>query len=79
MLVSNYSPPNLELLRHSHGTLWTCQYQGAEELLVVDVKLVHSVVTMAPLPFDQEKYFVGEKIGLEVTALSGIEEEDIIA
>jgi hypothetical protein len=34
---------------------------------------------MVPFPSDRNRFFVGEKIGLEEAALSGIEEEDNIA
>jgi len=77
--VSDYSPPDLNLLRRSHQTIWACRYQGARALRVIDVKKIHSVVAMVPLPFDQDKFFVGEKIGLEVTTLSGTEEVDVLA
>ena len=76
-LVSNYSPPDLALFRQSHETLWTCHYQGAADLRVINVKTIHSVVAMVPFPFNQEKFFVGEKIGLDVATLGGIEEEDL--
>jgi hypothetical protein len=76
-LVSNYSPPNLDLLRQSYKTLWTCHYQGAEDIRVIDVKNIHSVVAVVPFPFNQQKFFICEKIGLEVTTLGGIEEEDV--
>jgi hypothetical protein len=78
-LVSDYSPPDLDLLRHSYETLWTCRYQGADNLRVVDVKNIQSVVAIVPFPFQHEKFFVGEKLGLEVTALGGVEEEDNLA
>jgi hypothetical protein len=32
---------------------------------------------MVPFPFNREKFFVGEKIGLDVAMLGGIEEEDL--
>ena len=76
-VVSNYSPPDLALLHQSHDTLWTCHYQGANDLRTIDVKTIHSVVAMVPFPFNREKFFVGEKIGLDVAMLGGIEEEDL--
>ena len=77
--MSDYSPPDLNLLRRSHQTIWTCRYEGARALRVIDVKKIRSIVAMVPLPFDQDKFFVGEKIGLEVTTLSGTEEADVLA
>ena len=76
-LVSDYSPPDLGMLRQTHETLWTCRYPGAEALQVINVKNIHAVVAIVPFSFDQTKFFVGKKIGLEVAALGGIEEEDI--
>jgi hypothetical protein len=76
-LVSDYSPPDLDLLRKSYHTLWTCRYQGAQALRVIGVKNICSVIAMVPFPFNEGEYFVGEKIGLEVTSLSGLEELDI--
>jgi hypothetical protein len=78
-LVSNHSPPDLALLRKSYNTLWTCRHQGADDLHVVDVKNIHSVVAVVPFPFERDKFFIGEKLGLEVTALGGLEEEDALA
>ena len=77
-LVCDYSPPDLDLLCQSYKTLWMCRYQGAEGIRVVNAKNIHSVVAMVLCPFDQAKFFVGEKIGLEVTTLGGVEEEDVV-
>ena len=77
VLVSNYSPPDLALFRQSHKTLWTCHYRGADDLRVINVKTIHLVVVMVLFPFNQEKFFVGKEIGLDVATLGGIEEEDL--
>jgi hypothetical protein len=74
-LQSTYSPPDQELLRRSFNTLWTCRYQGAEALRVIDVTDIHSVVAMVPLPHNNNLFFVGEKLGLDVAMLGGIEED----
>jgi hypothetical protein len=76
-VVSNYSPPDLALLHRSHETLWTCHNQGPEDLHVIKVQIIHSVIAMVPFPFNREKFFMGEKIGLDVTMLGGVEEEDV--
>jgi len=74
-LVSTYSGPQLDLLRQSHNTLWACRYQGVHGLQVIEVTHIHSVVAMVPLPHDNDLFFVGEKLGLEVAMLGGFEEE----
>jgi hypothetical protein len=89
-LVSLYSPPDTNLLTESYGTLWSCKYQGHDDLVVVDAKAILSVVAMVPLPFplgdieidteqdtdseSGEYFFVVEKPGLEVFAMGGYEE-----
>jgi hypothetical protein len=73
--VSIYSPLDPALLHHSYNTVWACQYQGEENLKVIDVHNIISVVAMLPL---QEGWkFVGEKLGLEVTGLGGFADIDL--
>ena len=74
--MSVFSKPNGPLLQSSLGTVISCQYQGPDAYQVVEVTSILSVVAMIP----QEKdgtlmYFLGEKIGLDVTYLGGITEE----
>lgn len=76
-LVSTYSPPNIRLLHHSMETVWSCRYQGIDGLTVIDVESIRSAVAMPPLPHDDNFVFVGEKLGLEVANLGGVEEDTI--
>ena len=76
VLLSLYSPPDLALYRKSHETLWSCQYQGNAGFKVLEAKDISSVVAMVPLDDeDTGRYFVTEKMGLEVAYMSGMEEE----
>ena len=69
-LVSLYSPPNEYLLQKSFGTLAVCEYQGEEALVVVEAKLILSVVAMVPFGFvldgHSNQYFMIEQTGLDV-------------
>ena len=78
-LVSLYGPPDQWLLEQSHHSLWSCKPQG---LAVVDVKSILSVVAMIPhspsIPGNaqvEERFFVVEKIGLEVANMGGFQEQ----
>ena len=42
---------------------------------MIDVRHIHSVVVMVPLPHDNDLLFIGEKLGLEVATLGGFEED----
>ncbi|KIY48972.1 hypothetical protein FISHEDRAFT_21250, partial [Fistulina hepatica ATCC 64428] len=53
-MVSVYSPPDQELWKLSHETLWCCEYRGQEALKVVPVSLIQSVVGMVPFPHIDE-------------------------
>ena len=76
VLLSLYSPPDLALYQQSHETLWSCRYQGNAGFEVREAKNISSVVAMVPLDDeDTGRYFVTEKMGLEVAYMSGMEEE----
>jgi len=72
-LVSLYTAPDATLLARSHGTLWCCGYQAESELRVIPAKSIISVVAMVPLKDD--RFFVVEKLGLEVAYMGGVEED----
>jgi len=78
-LISLYSPPDEHLLALSHTTLVVCRYQGEQVLVVIDVKLILSVVAMIPFPFivggHGDQHFMVEKIGLDV--IEAVDYEDI--
>ena len=59
----------------SYNTLWACRYQGENKLKVIDVHNILSVVAMPPFPALEGISFVGEKLGLDVAALGGIEQD----
>ena len=72
-LVSLFSERDEDLFQASHCTVWSCQYQGCDRLLVVDVKSIISVVAMVPYHQEQHvlQYVLVEKLGLDVAYLSG--------
>lgn len=80
-LVSSYSDPDIELLKASSNTLWSCQYRGKEALSVIDVKVIKSVVAMVPHSTAflgdswSNRVFVAEKPGLDVAEMGGVVEE----
>ena len=66
-LASLYSPPNENLLRLTHDTLIVCEYKGEENLVVIPVQSILSVVAMVPFPcVPGDMHFMIEKIGLDV-------------
>jgi hypothetical protein len=74
--VSVFSEPNDQLLQSSSGTVILCQYQGSNAYQVVEVSSILSVVSMVPQQQDGVlAYFLGEKIGLDITYLAGIAED----
>lgn len=87
-MVSLYSPPDLELWKESHNTIWSCRYQGQANIRVVEVKSVMSVIAMVPFPVTGAggvramenlrttgRFFMVEKPGLDVAPLNGAEED----
>jgi hypothetical protein len=80
-LVSLYSNPDIDLLRLSHDTLWSCEYQGDSALKVIDVKTIKSVVAMIPHSpaiggqEARDRFFLVEKPGFDVALIAGTEED----
>jgi hypothetical protein len=75
-MVSLYSAPDMALYCKSYGALWVCKHGGDAGLRVVDVKSIASVVSMVPFGLVEEnRYFVAEKLGLDVTHMGGLDEE----
>ncbi|KAG2337321.1 hypothetical protein BDR05DRAFT_1005135 [Suillus weaverae] len=78
-MISVYSHPDQQLLDLSHGTMWSCTHNG--ELQLIDVRMITAVVAMIPhcptLPsgVTEDRYFMVEKTGLDVT-LMGVEVEE---
>jgi hypothetical protein len=79
-LISLYSTPEPRLLKASHNTLWSCEYQGDSALRFIDVKTIKSVVAMIPhsprIEGQQlgERFFLVEKPGLDVAVIGGVDE-----
>jgi hypothetical protein len=81
-LISVYSAPDPTLWELSHKTIKSCQYLADAQLVVIDVKTIHSVVAMVPhkviLPGKaaiEERWFVVEKPGLEAVEIGGFVED----
>jgi hypothetical protein len=67
-LISLYSEPDKILLEQSYGTIWSCNYQDMNNLRIVDVSSILSVVAL--IPRNREgNVFVAEKLGLDVAYL----------
>lgn len=74
-LVSIYGPPDADLLEDSYHTLHACTYLGQDNLKVVKISDILSVISMQPLPLigdeQESRWFVVEKSGLDDTELTG--------
>jgi hypothetical protein len=76
VLLSLYLPPDKALYRKSHETLWSCTYRGDAGFVVLDAEKITSVIAMVPLDNEETgRYFVTEKLGLEVAFMGGMEED----
>ena len=74
--MSIYSPPDAHLLDASSQVLSVCRYLGDTNLRIIPVKSISTCVAMIPFkkPAD-DRYFVCEKMGLEVAILGEAEQE----
>jgi hypothetical protein len=75
-LVWTFSAPNEDLFEDSHGVVYSVTKLVEEEgLKVVNVESILSVIAMVPhnyvLEDGKPRFFVWERIGLEVTSLGG--------
>lgn len=76
-LISNYSPPDQNLLSESSGALIVCQYKGVTSLEVIPVKTIMSCIAMIPFREPHNgKFFVCEKMGLDVAFIGGSQEDE---
>ncbi|EIW85987.1 hypothetical protein CONPUDRAFT_43905 [Coniophora puteana RWD-64-598 SS2] len=75
-MVSAYGLPDPDLRRRSFDTLHACKHGSDEDLCIIDVKNIRSVVAMIPhrFPDSRDLFFVVEKPGLSFTVLTGYEE-----
>jgi hypothetical protein len=72
-LISLYDPPDPDLLRDSSNALWVAHYRGDDNLKVIDIKSIATCVAMIPFTKPPDgRFFVCEKMGLEVGNLSGL-------
>jgi len=74
-LVSLYGPPDQDLLEDSFHCVWACTYSGTENLSVIPVNSILSVISIQPLPKvpgdPDGLFFVVEKSGLDDVELTG--------
>jgi len=76
-LVSMYGPPDEDMLQDSSQTLWACRYSGSNNLKVVHLPEILSVVSVQPFPRlddndPQNLWFVVEKPGLDDVELDDL-------
>ena len=85
-MVNFYGLPDVDLLRESFNTLWSCSPQVDDiGLQVIEVDMIRTVVAMVPHPsIDDEslgdfsnRVFVVEKIGLNDILVDGSVEDDL--
>jgi hypothetical protein len=75
-LVSVYDPPDLDLLHESSHALWVARYRGNEALKVINITSISTCVAMVPFTKPPDgRFFVCEKMGLEIGHLGGSHEE----
>lgn len=75
-LVSIFSEPDRLLFESSSGTVFSCQYRGADAYQVIEVTSILSVVSMVPIQQGgTPRFFLVEKLGLEMAYLAGISED----
>jgi hypothetical protein len=81
-LVSFYGPRDEDLYEDSFGCLWVCTYSGNNNLAVIKISSIKSVVSMQPLPkADGDPdglFFVVEKSGLDDVELMGYVDLDVV-
>ncbi|KAJ4495237.1 hypothetical protein C8R41DRAFT_895335 [Lentinula lateritia] len=82
-MVSVYGRPDPDLLCQSSNALWACKYLSSQNLHVVPVARLQSVVSMQPLPIfphEQEgQWFVVQKPGIDNALITGHEDNmDVI-
>ncbi len=79
-LISEYSAPHAELYKTSSHALAVSKYLGQDQLRVIFVKSILSVVAMIPYPHGRigagEWHFLVEKMGLTMFHFRGDEEVD---
>ena len=75
-MVSKYSPPYARILEDSFETLWVFKQQVDGELTVINIKDIVAVISMLPLLGAPDgRWFLCEKLGLDVAHTGGRDEE----
>ncbi|ETW76855.1 hypothetical protein HETIRDRAFT_125856 [Heterobasidion irregulare TC 32-1] len=78
-LVSLFSQPDTELMKASSNTVLSCEHRGDSALAVINVKTIVAGVAMIPhgdgLPNLGSRFFVVEKMGLEIASMDGVAED----
>lgn len=78
-MISLYQKPDPVLYEESYQTLWACEYMGSQNLHIVPIEKIASVVSMQPLPAlpnePQGRWFTVEKPGLDNAIITGHEED----
>ncbi|KAF8064082.1 hypothetical protein FPV67DRAFT_1419918 [Lyophyllum atratum] len=84
-VISVFAPPDRGLFERSCQTVYACRYLGNTSLKVIHVRQIESVVAMVPdfkvteaghIETPDDRYFLVEKLGLGLTELLGVQEED---
>lgn len=81
-MLSVYSPPDLNLLKLSTYTLYSCRPGGDDTIMVINATDIDSVVAVLPHPASSIRHhpelegcvYVAEKPGLDVARMAGFEE-----
>ncbi|KAJ7246889.1 hypothetical protein B0H12DRAFT_1203245 [Mycena haematopus] len=76
-LVSMYSNPDPDGLSESSGALAQSDYFGEDALEVIDINQIQAGVAMIPIDDEDDEgaYFLGEKLGFDISLMGGVEEE----
>ncbi|EIW80973.1 hypothetical protein CONPUDRAFT_56343 [Coniophora puteana RWD-64-598 SS2] len=82
-LVQLYSKPHARMLELSNGQVYSSTHGGEASLCLIDVKSFLAVVGMVPHTLaalddtnDQPRFFLAEKMGLDVLRIGGVEEPE---
>lgn len=75
-LVSLYTPAEEYFLHLTHDTLIVCGYRGEQDLVVVHIKSILSVVAAVPFPPLADTHYMIEKIGLDVINTEDDDDEE---
>ena len=78
-VVSLYSQPDPTLMASSSNTVLFCLHKGNTGLAVISVKCIIAGIAMVPHTVPtaptETRYFVMEKLGLDIVSMDGIIEE----